>query len=374
VRIVSFKEDFAVSFAKSSGTHIFPIKANEPYVFSNGQIQRLFIDQPGSEDKVLRITQLEGRLVNFNAQAYRSGSVMIYNGCGGYGDQIMTMPVAKILTQLGYDVHVLVDPGNGVCWDGLDFIKTVIPVPCHLSMFNLATYHIIYEIVTNNDEHPGQLHPVDTMLKRIGLDPMAFTPAEKTFRVGVLPEERTAVSALTEGKPYGVFQLSSASPARSLTADKSAFMLRNLAVKFPDLEWYALYDGFIPMTYLQAAKVEMPANVFPISFPKFREVFALIEGAKVCICPDSMVAHAAGSMNVPCVGLWGPTDPHLRVEYYGNHVALSSRASCPVSPCLVHRGALPPPFCPSLARRVCACVDDIEPSDILDAVQKILGT
>jgi ADP-heptose:LPS heptosyltransferase len=190
--------------------------------------------------------------------------------------------------------------------------------------------------------------------------------------VRILKEETDAITALTQGKAYAVYQICAASPARSLTADKSAFVLRNLATSFPELAWYAIYDGFIPPAYIEAAKLEMPDNVFPISFKKFREIFALVATARVCVSPDSLVSHVAGSLGVPCVGLWGSTDPKLRIAYYENHVALTSSASCPVSPCMVHLGSLPPPFCPSFARRACACIDDITATDVIQAVGKML--
>jgi hypothetical protein len=57
------------------------------------------------------------RIRNFDIRVrnFTDNRVLLYNGSGGYGDQILTWPVARLLNGLGFKVHVLCDPGNELC-------------------------------------------------------------------------------------------------------------------------------------------------------------------------------------------------------------------------------------------------------------------
>ena len=60
---------------------------------------------------------------------------------------------------------------------------------------------------------------------------------------------------------------------------------------------------------------------------------ALACRARLILAPDSAFVHLAGARDLPCVGVFGPTDGALRVSAYQRTVAVSRRAELPCMPC-----------------------------------------
>ena len=95
--------------------------ANRPYVIPNGQYDRI-MTEPNLKERVYKASRIDMRIPNFNVSARKIGpqQLLFYNGSGGYGDQIMSWAVTKILADRGFSVHVLSDPGNQMCWWNFD--------------------------------------------------------------------------------------------------------------------------------------------------------------------------------------------------------------------------------------------------------------
>jgi len=60
---------------------------------------------------------------------------------------------------------------------------------------------------------------------------------------------------------------------------------------------------------------------------------ALACHARLIVAPDSAFVHLAGARDLPCVGVFGPTDGDLRTRDYPRSVAVSRRADLPCMPC-----------------------------------------
>ena len=68
-----------------------------------------------------------------------------------------------------------------------------------------------------------------------------------------------------------------------------------------------------------------------------RKSFALASGCDAIVAPDSAFFHLAGALNLPCVGLFGPTDGRIRgLDYPRAHVARCA-ADATVRPVLAQR-------------------------------------
>ena len=169
----------------------------------------------------------------------------------------------------------------------------------------------------------------------------------------------------------GIYQLSAASRVRSLTADESVSLLHQLARAHPDITWYAIYDGVGHTHVFKDMLNDHPINVVPYVAPNLRVLWAMIEKAKVCVAPDSMVVHIAGSLGTPCVGLWGPVAPSIRVTYYKNHVAIFPRDACHMSPCNSYTTTFPK-YCPTAQMPQCAVLSAIPFDEVIQRVGSLL--
>ena len=306
---------------------------------------------------ISKISRLAPRTRNFDASAAKRGRVLIYNGSGGYGDQLLTWALPSILHSMGYEVHVAVDPGNEPLWWTVPHCASIVSLPVEYEHWQLFDHHAVFETVSNTDEHPDQLHPLDAMLWKIGLDPATIPMSAKVQRPLFTDKEKATAEALGDGRPFGLYQLAASIPLRSLTPTQSADALATVATKRPDLLWLAIHDQYIPQEYTkEASELGLP-NVATREFSTVRGMLAAAASAKLCVGPDSFIIHAAGVSGVPAIGVWGPTHPNLRTRYYANHQALYVPTRCPHAPCL-HAGGNLPPFCPTKESGTCGVVSD----------------
>lgn len=365
--------------------------------------------------RVFKVSRIENRISNFNALARKPGTqrLLLYNGSGGYGDQIMTWPFARILTTYGFEVHVLSDPGNQTCWWNFPWIKSIQALPMQHEAFKMFDYHVMLEAVVNTDEHQDQQHPLDVMLHKVGIDPATIDIKQKVIRPNFTYLEMQVANQF-QGKQIGMYQLASANPIRCLPPNDTAFILSKIADAYPDIHWLALYDEFIPETYRTAVNcircggrgtidhiaevVASGTDTTPPPAPvvtqepcpkckgsktlrpniqlfcasALRELWALTTKARIVVGPDSMMVHVAGSMDVPCVGLWGLTHPGNRVKYYKNHAPIWKKEACPFAPCFAYAGNFPK-YCPPRPNRtVCECLGAISPQDVIDGIKQFI--
>lgn len=409
MELCRWSEQVILRSVKSAGYGDAQLDPMRDYILSENNFQRVIADET-IRQRLYKVSKLETRMPPFHVGARHPGSqrLLLYNGSGGYGDQIMTWPIAHWLHNQGYEVHVLTDPGNQCCWFNLPFVRAVYTLPYAYESFKLFDYHVLLEHVTNRDEHQDQLHPVDTMLLRMGVDPKSVPPEQKVVSPNFSWLEMQSANAFPTPGPLGFYQLAASNAVRSLPAGDSAFMAQRLAEAFPETRWVCVYDQFVPKEYMEAVtckqclgtgeveiKLEVSSgtqtvpgkqscpncrgsrgltpNIQPIAFKSLRELWALVfRRADVCVGPDSMLSHAAGAMGVPMVGLWGPMAPASRIGYYKQHRAIWHREACPHSPCFAYSTDFPK-YCPPRGpkRNVCEVMAAVMPDEVVEAVRAI---
>lgn len=393
MNLVRFLEPTTLSFRKSAGGSTATYDAHRDFVLANAQLDRIMQDEK-VRTRVFKISRLDNMIQNFNAQVPKKpgrNRILVYNGSGGYGDQIMSWPFTLILARMGYEVSVCVDPGNQALWWNLPWIKTMNVLPMPFEIFQMFDHHAMFDTVVNMYEHPDHPHPLDCMLRKVGIDPDQVPDAMKVVAPNFTGSEIAAGLAWRD-RVFGIYQLAGANPVRNLPPQDSAFMLSRIAQAYPHVTWLAIYDEFIPKTYVdllleddidsqtkepkkddkgQVMKRVKYPNVIVYSAPNIRELWAIASHAKVVVSPDSMMVHVAGSQRVPCVGMWGAFSPQTRVKYYKNHHPIHNRDVCPHAPCS-HYLAQFPKYCPPRqGRNVCEVMAAIDPNQVIDGIAKI---
>ena len=371
------------------------LDAHRDWVVSNAQLDRAMTDEQ-VRDRVLKISRLDSMLPNFLAkQSKRQGGsnrLLVYNGSGGYGDQIMTWPFTFIMARLGYEVHVCIDPGNQVCWWNMPWVKSTHILPMQADVFNMFDHYALMDAVVNMYEHSPQPHPLDCMLRKVGLEPSEVSDAMKVIPPNFTTSELVAAAGWQQ-RVFGIYQLAGANPVRNLPPGDSAFLLSKIAEAFPKVTWLAVYDEFISQDYVNmllvddidpetkeprktekgepVKKAKYP-NVMVFRAPNLRELWAISAHAKVIVAPDSMMVHVAGSLSVPCVGLWGAFDPVSRVKYYRNHYPIFNKDACPFAGCGHYLNKFPRYCPPRKDRSICEVMAAISPNQIIDGIAKLV--
>lgn len=98
-----------------------------------------------------------------------------------------------------------------------------------------------------------------------------------------------------------------------------------------------------------------------------RQSFALAGGCDVLVTPDSAFFHLAGALDLPCVGLFGPTDGRVRGQDYPRARIVDARKMLPCVPCW--RNEVTP--CALTGLRLSACLGEIAPADVVAAMREL---
>jgi len=99
----------------------------------------------------------------------------------------------------------------------------------------------------------------------------------------------------------------------------------------------------------------------------FRQTCAFLTTCDAVLAPDSSMMHAAGTLDIPCVALFGPFPYKLRTAYYESVFALIAEGGCRLAPCFhTHHTGLPlfPPDGPCNKTGICTELAAIKPETI----------
>ena len=105
----------------------------------------------------------------------------------------------------------------------------------------------------------------------------------------------------------------------------------------------------------------------------WRQSVAFLTTCDVFLGPDSSMLHAAGALNVPAVGVFGPYPWKLRTAYYKSVHAIQGTEGCTLAPCfhVTHLGLSQfPANGPCAATGRCTVLESILPQRILALVEK----
>jgi hypothetical protein len=372
MKLVTLTEPIAFGVKRSSGEYRIAFQANTPYVLSNAHFRNIY---PNVEKLLFKVSDYNNRIPAFHAHAMKKNDrVLYFNGSGGFGDQITTWPVAHILHKMGWEVHVACEPGLEMCWWHFPWVKSIATMPIPQGQLEMWKSMVLMDAVVNFDEHPDQRHPVDAQLIRLGIDPDSIDPSlKKMAPVFTAGEMKKADDVISGVKKFAIYQLSSTSPTRSLSTDRSIAVLQALVEQFKDTTWVAIHDCFVDEELVNAARSITVPNLKVIEFPDIRVLWAVAARSSLCVGPDSLMIHVAGSLDVPSVGFWGPMRPKNRTAYYKHHVPIYHQNACQFSPCFISTHEFPN-YCPPLPepRKTCAVLGAIDPQEVCKAAGKFL--
>ena len=378
MNLVSFADSLLMVYEKSSGQNAVLFEPFRPYVVTESQFHQFEKDRNISS-LFYKITKLNSRVPNFNAYAQKPGKLFFYAGGGGYGDQIIAWPVARYLSNMGYQLDVYTDPGNESCWWMMPWIRSVGILPIPKTHFDNYTQYAVFTETTNMDEYPDQAHPVDTMFRKIGIDPATVPPEEKVLAPAFSPMELNRARSFLQSTgiaqtKFAFMQLSASLKLRSLPPAEAFVYMQTLAEAFPDIAWIHLTDKYNDAAYAIKIQESGLPNLYAHTFARLRDMWAATTLAELVVGVDSMAVHVAGSCGVPCVGIWGPVHPLTRVKYYREHTPLFDPSPCPFAPCFFAHGSDLPPFCPpNPPPTACKVMQASTPDKVLDAVRIIVN-
>ncbi len=212
---------------------------------------------------------------------------------------------------------------------------------------------------------PGSRHQItdyDALLAELGAEPVRplpriTLPAERAEQAashlrdsGIRPDPPSAV---------GVFPGAEFGPSKRWPPSRFATLIRHLRDR-----------GLQPVVIAGPAERPLAREVagadgaVPIVGPglDLAELAAVLGRLRFLITNDSGPMHLAAAMGVPCIALFGPTDPARTAPAGAGHHVLSRGRWC--APCFRKR-------CPLLHQR---CLKEITVEDVANAVDRALAS
>lgn len=293
---------------------------------------------------------------------HRGGAWVFHRPVGGIGDAVMMLPaVTALKKQVGDDLVIM------SCIDYIAPIFENHPYIDYMMSYTGA------EISGGNDyrtlcalQNAGSVihryyHPCPAAIYESEHNPDIIRPRQDIFcdHVGVrfdvdnyfltLTEEEKDIP-LGEGMRYIVVQVRSHDWWRDY---------KHMNWLLAELARVGRKRDFLVITVDSTVNPDVD-GVKSYTHRSIRFVLGLISGALMLVGPDSAWIHAAGALEIPTLGLFGPTNPAVRLRYRNAYwmppgLCRAGRQYCWYQPCVWR-------FC--LAR--------LRPSKIIRRVKKIM--
>jgi len=211
------------------------------------------------------------------------------------------------------------------------------------------------EFVPAQGESISKIEHYMTFLERLGFHP----PAQRSAGLEAITlQSLTAPWAARLHQPYIACILGSSWDSKDWPVEGYEGLLREM----PGSCVVLLSDR--SKVEMAAALEQVPSKATVINLAgktNLTELVAVIQGARVCVGPDSGPGHIAGAVGTPHITLFGPT-PSLRNSPRGSEaLAISSHVGC--SPCKRRT-------CPGLNK---LCMRMISPQAVLNQAMRFLA-
>ncbi len=194
------------------------------------------------------------------------------------------------------------------------------------------------------------------------------TPEDWTPRLPLSADDREAGRGLVRraglhgnGPLVGLFPGAEFGPSKRWPWRRFAELARQLRRRLPALR--LLIVAGPKEAWLGTRVHEESGRIHPLAGPDLdlADLARLLSALDLLVTNDSGPMHLAAAVGVPCVALFGPTDPRRTAPAGAGHRVLYTDRWC--SPCFRRR-------CPLLRHR---CLRDIDPRQALEAAIRALG-
>ena len=197
-------------------------------------------------------------------------------------------------------------------------------------------------------------HRTDIWCREAGVDPSskrpiyAPTPDERIYAT----QYARKLGWMTGEEPIVLVCLASHAKTRSLSPRRTLEVMDGLRAA-----------GMRPVAV--GLSYALPLEYEQLPLGPLAQTFPLFEIADAFVGVDSGLLHVAGTMGTPLVGLFGSTDPAMRLTYYDRAVAVTTDLPC--RPCWYAMR------CAEVGVSHLACLSGISTESVVGAVQGILG-
>jgi len=254
------------------------------------------------------------------------GAIVVWRPVGGIGDAVMILPaITGLRAEWGEDVPIIV-----ICIDYIDPIFRHHPdvdlvialtadeigagkdltIAIRLRKTGAIVYPLYYPCPAARYE-ADNLPYIVTSRQEIFATNCDVSPDSRDYNFAATENDMDSISKLPLQERYIVVHLCSHDKWRDYPKILTMGMLAKLA------RWRKKYD--IQIVTIDTNQDFGIQGVYAIRDTHLNSIIAVIQNALMVIGPDSSMVHIGGALGRNVLGLFGPTNPGVRLHYPSVH-------------------------------------------------------
>jgi ADP-heptose:LPS heptosyltransferase len=303
-----------------------------------------------------------------------SGKRLLSFRTGGVGDIFMVMPVLRYLKKKYPTCFIRFATGCRDALENVPEIDELYGMPFDAKLMEDTDYQLFFQgILESSSEASQNNHGADMFFSYFGIDStqlpdedkrpkLFFTKEETDWRDKILSE-----SGIKDEDYLIGMQMETSAPLRNFPKDKMKTIIDILS-KEENVKIFLI--GSDQQTLLGQFLRGDNSKVFVMTRFSVRQSIILASRYNLVISPDSFMVQAAGALEKPLIGLYGPFPSSVRMKYFKNAISLEPSTAC--TPCFKHD------FRPCVKGFPSPCFSQVTIEDVLQAADylksKFTGT
>lgn len=267
-----------------------------------------------------------------------SGKRLMTWRTGGLGDVMFLNAPLRYLKKKYPTCFLRVASACGQSLENVPEIDELYNMPFDAKLLNDVDYHLQYQgIIESSSEISKKTHAVDMFFSYFGIDSIQLPAEDKVPRLFFTKEEMEWLKKVTENmgindSHYVVgIQMETSAPVRNFPKEKMKAVIdvlvaeENTKVVLIGTDQHEMLGQYF--------KGNNPNIILATKFA-VRQAITLTNRYNLVISPDSFMVQAAGALDKPLIGLYGPFPSEVRMKYFKNAIGLDPSAVC--TPCFKH--------------------------------------
>lgn len=336
----------------------YGMKPNQSYIIENTNAGEVMIGQDCSVE-------------NVNYTPFKSGdgfkSVLVVRP-GGFGDLMFLNPVLEAMKEREPNLEITVSavPIFAKVMNGNSAVSELIPYPIKEEDFYRFESVLWLENTVEFSEDAKNMHPVDLWLKCAGIDPDEVPDKNKGCKLWLTDADKGAAARFPKNPTVKRLGMQMKASASCRTPSNFGPVIK----RFHEAGWEILFFGAPDEVNVKSADPRLINVTTAKPSLSFHESCAVMKTCDLFIAPDSGLLHAAASLGVPSVGMYGPFPGDLRCKYSPSVTVIEGDGAC--APCFWHARLTPfPAHCPTAKQGRCKVLDSIDPLAVFDAGKEV---
>ena len=305
----------------------------------------------------------ENTFRKYNGEDLTNKRILVFR-TGGIGDIFFLSSVFPYLKRKYPNCFIRVASACKQPLENAPWIDELYDMPFDARLLEDTDYVAFFQgIIESSSDKSKVTHAVDMFYSYFGIDSLQFPADDKRPKIFIndveqkwVKEECSRLGFLPDDFVIGI-QMETSSPLRNYPKEKLKVIIDILAKE--DKVKICLIGSPQQNMLGSFLKGNYP-NVYIFTNYEVRQSIVLTSRYNIVVASDSFMIQAAGSLDKPLIGIYGPFPSDVRMKYFKNAIGLDTKVVC--APCYKHD------FRPCIKGFPSPCFSTIDAEEVLQAI------